>query len=109
MSGYWNAHSDLDWYFGSAAHEAPPGPDEAEEAAVRQEILGDAADLLERALRHERRGCSAIDYQSQAVPFLRAAGLHDLADRLDDDAWGGDIPGVLAEVTGALSRYRRLM
>ena len=65
------------------------------------EALAAAADRLERALRHEQWGCSAQDYAAQAVPFLRAAGLHDLADRLDEDVWGGDVEVVLTEVTKA--------
>ena len=77
-------------------------------AMERAEALAAAADRLERALRHERRGCSAIDYQSQAVPFLRAAGLHDLADRLDEDVWGSDTACALAEVTDTLACYRAL-
>ena len=72
----------------------------ATEAAMdRAEALAAAANMLERALRHERWGCSAQDYAAQAVPLLRAAGRGDLADRLDEDAWGADLSGVLAEVT----------
>jgi hypothetical protein len=104
MPGYWNAHSDLDWYTGSAAHEAPPEPDEAEEAAVRQELLEEAADLLKRSLRHERWGCSAQDYAAQAVPLLRAAGRGELADRLEEDAWGSDTASVLVACYRALER-----
>lgn len=73
-------------------------------AMDRAEALAAAADCLERALRHERWGCSAQDYAAQAVPFLRAAGRGDLADRLEDDAWGGDTGAVLAEVTKARMR-----
>ena len=70
-------------------------------AMARAVALAAAADRLERALRHEQWGCSAQDYAAQAVPFLRAAGLHDLADRLDEDAWGSDTASVLTEVTKA--------
>jgi hypothetical protein len=57
-----------------------------------------AIDRLERALRHGRWGCSASDYCDQAIPLLRAAGLGELADRLEEDAWGGDTALVLAEL-----------
>lgn len=70
--------------------------------------IEEAADLLERSLRHERWGVSAQDYAAQAVPLLRAAGRGDLADRLEDDPWGGEVEAVLAEVTDALSCYRAL-
>ena len=77
-------------------------------AMARAVALAAAVGMLERAVRHERWGCSAQDYQWQAIPLLRAAGRGDLADRLDDDAWGADLPDVLAEVTDALSCYRAL-
>lgn len=77
-------------------------------AMDRAEALAAAADRLERALRHARWGCSAQDYADQAVPFLRAAGRHDLADRLEDDPWGGDVGAVLAEVTEALEAVNGL-
>jgi hypothetical protein len=95
MPGYWNAHSDRDWEDG--LHD-PPAEDEE-----RAEALAAAADRLDRALRHERWGVSAMDYIDQAVPLLRAAGRHDLADRLEDP-WGGGVGAVLAEVTKAMGR-----
>jgi hypothetical protein len=56
-----------------------------------------AIDKLERALRH-RWDCSASDYADQAIPLLRAAGLGELADRLEDDPWGGDTELILSEL-----------
>ena len=54
--------------------------------------------LLERALRHDRWGCSAQDYADQAIPLLRAAGQHELADRLEDDPWGDDTALILSQL-----------
>lgn len=34
-------------------------------------------------------------FKNDAADLLRAAGRADLADRLDEDIWGGDTPSVL--------------
>lgn len=40
----------------------------------------------------------AQDYCDQAIPLLRAAGLGELADRIEDDPWGTSLSEVLSEV-----------
>lgn len=65
---------------------------------ARRELLARAVDRLERAERHDRWGAPASDYADQAALLLRQAGLHALAERLEDDPWGSDTVGVLAEL-----------
>jgi len=54
--------------------------------------------LLEISVQHERWGCSAQDFADQAIPLLRAAGLDELADRLEDDPWGDDTALLLSQL-----------
>lgn len=61
-----------------------------------------AIDRLERALRHDRRGCSAIDYYNQASALLRRAGLLELANEVADE-FGCDVPKILEEINRAAS------
>ena len=68
-------------------------------------LLMDARDCLDRVTRHERWGCSAMDYAWQASAYLRLAGLHDLADECSDE-FGIDAAAVIAEIDRELTRLR---
>jgi hypothetical protein len=43
-------------------------------------------------------------FKSDAADLLRKAGRGDLADRLDEDAWGGDTPAVLDAIREAQAK-----
>jgi len=72
-------------------------------ASERHEMLRQAADLIERAERHERWGCSAMDYCDQAAACLRRAGLPELADECSDE-FGCDTAAILKEIDAERQR-----
>lgn len=99
MPGYWNAHSDLDWYDACGMHDPRDDSDDLViSAATRTELLRQAIDRLERVARHDRWDMSARDYAAQAADFLRRAGLYEQADDCADE-FGAGVDSLIAEIT----------
>ena len=71
---------------------------------TRAALLDLAETRLMQAEQVDRLGYLRDSFVQDAAALLRQAGHGELAGRLDEDAWGGDAPAVLAEVVALRER-----
>lgn len=103
MPGYWNAHSDLDWYASCGVYDEPADDDQcAISVTARRELLRQAAVKLARAGDCERHRMAA-DLAQEAGELLRRAGLPDVADECAGE-FGCDTAAILKEIEAELRR-----